>query len=67
MRKIGKYFPVLLASDSTNIRIIHNSQNQTLEIHGPPSAKGDIIAYFSEIENLLQGGIPPKMKKKLFK
>ena len=57
MAKFGKYLPVL-ASLSTNIRVVHKSTTRTLEIHGPPSAKGELLAYFAEIEDLLQEDIP---------
>ena len=57
MDKFGKYLAVL-ASLSTNVRIVHNAQSGTLEIHGPPSAKSNVLAYFAEMEDLLQGAIP---------
>jgi len=57
MANFGNYLPVL-ASLSTNVRIVHNPRDHTLEIHGPPSAKSSVLAYFAEIEDLLQGVIP---------
>ena len=57
MDKFGKYLPVL-ASLSTNVRIVHNEKAGTLEIHGPPSAKAGVLQYFAEMEDLLQGAIP---------
>ena len=57
MANFRNYLPIL-ASLSSNVRIVHNSQNNTLEIHGPASARANVLAYFGEIEDLLRGNIP---------
>lgn len=54
LEKFGRYLPSL-SSLSTNVRIIHNEQAGTLEIHGPPAAKAGVLQYFAEMEELLQG------------
>ena len=56
MDKFQKYIPVLAAL-STNVRIVHNEEKHSLEIHGPPSEKAKVLAYFAEIEDALQGAI----------
>ena len=56
MEKFGKYLPVL-ASLNTNVRIVNNANSATLEIYGPPEARGSILKYFAEVEDLLQGAV----------
>ena len=55
--KFGKFLPVL-ASLSTNVRVKHNEKLGTLEVHGPPSAKAKVLAYFAEMEDLLERSSP---------
>lgn len=53
MEKFGKYIH-LFASLSSNVRVVHNSATNSLEIHGSPSAKSEVLAYLASLEDQLQ-------------
>jgi hypothetical protein len=54
MKNLGEYLHVL-ASLSSKVRIIHDNNKKTIEIHGPPEERATVFHYFDKLERALQG------------
>lgn len=52
MSKFKNYLPVL-ASLSSQVRVIYNKDNDSIEVHGTPESKSSVLQFFTEIEEAL--------------